>query len=146
MALTYRMATEADIPAMAMIRNSVTENALVHTVIGHQDYLDAMTRDGRAWVAEDEGEIIGFANPRLAQGDIWALFVAEKTERRGAGNRLMDLAEAWLFEQGVDRIRLATAPETKAARLYRKRGWVDVGRSPHGEIEFELTYEARATQ
>jgi GNAT superfamily N-acetyltransferase len=149
MTVSFRPANEADIPAMMKIRNAVKENALVSTVIDHQDYVDAMTRDGRAWVAEDEGRIIGFVNPRLVQADIWALFVDEAAERRGAGHGLMDLAEAWLFERGVARVRLVTAPETKAERLYRRRGWADVGRSPHGEIEFELTrqsFEARRAQ
>ncbi|EDM76852.1 acetyltransferase, GNAT family protein [Plesiocystis pacifica SIR-1] len=136
-ALCYRVARVDDIPAMMSIRNNVRENALVHAVIGHEDYVQAMTVDGRAWVCERDGEVVGFACGRKTQGDVWALFVREAHEGRGIGSALMERVEGWMVEVGVDRIWLVTAAETRAERLYRHRGWIEAGvRAKTGEVEF----------
>ncbi|MEM6294742.1 MAG: GNAT family N-acetyltransferase [Myxococcota bacterium] len=135
---TYRPAVEADIPAMMAIRNAVRENALVSTVIDTDDYRQAMFVDGRAWVCEVDGAVVGFGCGRTVQGDIWALFLDARFEGRGIGRALMDRVEAWMFGQGVVEIWLVTAPGTRAERLYRRRGWTELGLQPSGELKFEL--------
>ena len=143
MALSFRPATLADIPVLMDIRNNVVENALVHTVIGEDDYVQAMTRDGRAWACELNGEVVGFACGRRVQGDVWALFVRQAHEGRGAGGGLMDRVEAWLFEEaGLAEAWLTTAPGTRAERLYRRRGWDCLGLQPSGELRFVLRRDA----
>lgn len=142
MALLVRIATEVDIAAMKAIRDRVRENALVAISIEHADYLRAMTVDGRAWVCVDDGEVVGFVCGRLAQRDIWALFVRDTHEGRGIGNALMEIVERWMFEQGLERIELTTEPGTRAERLYRRRGWVAEGTTGSGELRFVLARPA----
>lgn len=133
-----RVATVDDIAAMKAIRDNVRENALVGQSIERVDYVQAITIDGRAWVSHDEGAIVGFVCGRLAQRDIWALFVRESHERRGIGDALMATVEAWMFEQGVDCIVLTTEPGTRAERLYRRRGWRCEGVTASSELRFSL--------
>jgi GNAT superfamily N-acetyltransferase len=139
----YRPARVEDIPDLMSIRNSVRENALVSTVLGVDDYMQAITADGRAWVCEIEGEIVGFTCGRLVQGDIWALFIREAHEGQGIGNALMDIVERWMFEAGTDEISLVTSPGTRAERLYRRRGWIDRGMTSTGEVHFLLQSSSR---
>jgi ribosomal protein S18 acetylase RimI-like enzyme len=119
----YRPAQFADIPALMEIRGAVRENQLLHLRLSHADYVQALSVDGRAFVCEEGGRIVGFVCGRAAKKDIWALFVRPESEGRGIGTALMALIEAWMFEQGLDTISLSTAPGTRAERLYQKRGW-----------------------
>jgi hypothetical protein len=43
-----------------------------------------------------------------------------------------------MFDLGVDRIVLTTAPGTRAERLYRRRGWQCEGSTGTGELRFSL--------
>jgi GNAT superfamily N-acetyltransferase len=139
--VTYaiRAAELADIPAMKTIRDGVRENALVSLQIDEADYIQAMTVDGRAWVAVDGESVLGFACGRLAQADIWALFLDAGAEGRGIGNALMDVVELWMFARGLARIELTTEPGTRAERLYRRRGWTLIGTTKGGELHFVLS-------
>src|SRR5277367_5164296 len=73
--LTYRPAQLTDIPALMEIRGAVRENQLVNLRLGPEAYVQALTTEGRSWVCEDEGRVVGFVCGRPAQRDIWALFV-----------------------------------------------------------------------
>ena len=139
MSYEIRIAEAADIAAMKAIRDAVRENALVSATIEHADYVRAMTQDGRAWVCVDDGEIVGFVCGRHVQRDIWALFLRASHEGRGIGSALMDVVEQWLFDTGITRIELTTEPDTRAERLYRRRGWISTGTTASGEIQFVLT-------
>lgn len=141
MSYKYRPAVIEDIPDLMSIRNNVRENALVHTVIATEDYVQAMTADGRAWLCEADGEVVGFVNGRVAQGDIWALFLRGSHEGQGIGSALMEIVEAWMFGEGLDSIWLVTAPKTRAERLYQRRGWAGQGLSATGEAKYLLTRE-----
>ena len=60
-----------DVAAMHRVWLAVRENRLVSLRITEADYLQAIHSAGRGWVAEVEGEIVGFA---VADGDsehIW---------------------------------------------------------------------------
>lgn len=135
----YRPARVEDIEALMDIRNNVRENALVSTVLTADDYAQALTADGRAWVCEVDGVIVGFSCGRTVQGDIWALFLRQAFEGRGIGNALMQLVEDWMFEQGQTEIWLVTSPGTRAERLYQRRGWSPRGMTKHGEAKYVLT-------
>ncbi|HEY4058178.1 MAG TPA: GNAT family N-acetyltransferase [Kofleriaceae bacterium] len=137
-----RIAIAADIPAMKLIRDNVRENALVTRTIGESDYAKAMAV-GRAWVALDGDEVVGFACARLREGDVWALFVRESHEVRGLGTALMNEVEAFMFANGIDPILLTTAPGTRAERLYRKRGWIaEPALMKSGDLAFSLRKRA----
>lgn len=119
-----RQACSADIPAMSAIRLSVLENVLSDPGrVTLQMYEDFLERDGRGWVAQADGAVLGFCYADRHQGSIWALFVDPRHEGRGLGKALLDLAVAWLFELGHHRITLGTTPGTRADRFYAARGW-----------------------
>jgi GNAT superfamily N-acetyltransferase len=109
---------------MSRIRLAVTENALRDptriTVAMYEDYLE---RSGRGWVAEPDGEIVGFSYADDVNASIWALFIEPGHEGLGLGKALLDQATAWLFERGHDHIRLTTGAGTRADRFYAARGW-----------------------
>jgi GNAT superfamily N-acetyltransferase len=132
-----RRATHADIPAMSRIRLAVTENALRDstriTVAMYEDYLE---RSGRGWVAETDGEIVGFSYADNVNASIWALFIQPGREGRGLGKALLAQATDWLFEQGHECIRLTTGAGTRADRFYAAQGW---RREPVCESEIAYT-------
>jgi GNAT superfamily N-acetyltransferase len=137
--LALRRATAADIPAMSRIRLAVRENALSNpariTEAMYRDYLDER---GRGWVAEEHGEIIGFAYADRADASIWALFVDPAREGRGAGQRLLRLATDWLFEIGNPELRLGTAANTRADRFYAAQGWTREDMRDDVEVGYRL--------
>jgi GNAT superfamily N-acetyltransferase len=141
--IEYRPAQLADIPALMEIRRAVKENRLVTLTIGHADYVQALTVDGRAFVAEADGRVVGFVCGRPAKKDVWALFVHPEHEGRGIGSALMELIEAWMFEQGLEEMTLSTAPGTRAERLYLRRGWMDDGAAGQAEQRYRLAKPRR---
>ncbi|WP_230404635.1 MULTISPECIES: GNAT family N-acetyltransferase [Undibacterium] len=122
--LQYRLAIDADIPAMSVIRRSVRENILRDpSKVTIEMYHDYLHHAGRAWVCEYQGKIIGFSYAALADHSIWALFVSPEHEGLGAGKRLLKFACEWLFSQGAKQVQLSTAAGTRADRFYANQGW-----------------------
>ena len=109
---------------MSRIRLAVRENVLSNpariTEAMYRDYLDAL---GRGWVAEQDGEIIGFSYADRTDSSIWALFVDPRREGLGAGRQLLQLAVDWLFEIGHPQVSLGTQAHTRADRFYAAQGW-----------------------
>ncbi len=134
----FREAEPADIPALKEIRDTVVENALRGGTIEEDAYSLAFFNEGKAWVCELDGVLIGFSCGRPVKRDVWALFIKKDHEGRGIGNRLMELLEAWMFSQNCLFIGLTTEPGTRAERLYRRRGWLPGEVSSHGDREFIL--------
>lgn len=135
--MIFREAIAADIPALKFIRDNVRENALVNIKIEISDYEQALFRDGKGWVCIVENEIVGFSCGRLKQKDVWALFIKQEYEGKGIGNKLMELLENWMFENGCSQIALTTAPGTRAEKLYLRRGWILTERLPN-DLKFIL--------
>lgn len=133
-----RQASAADIPAMSRIRLDVDENVLSDPGrITEQMYVDYLELLGRGWVAVIDGEIVGFSCANKTDSSIWALFMSQQYERRGVGKQLLDLAVAWLFEQGNAFVSLSTGKDTRADRFYAARGWV-AQRSTDNEVFYRL--------
>ncbi|SFC87667.1 Acetyltransferase (GNAT) family protein [Massilia yuzhufengensis] len=126
---------------MSAIRLAVRENVLRDparvTLQMYEDYLDRL---GRGWVAEADGEIVAFCYAARGDASIWALFVDPRHEGRGLGKALLALAVGWLFELGHERIRLGTAPDTRADRFYLAQGW---DRTPGTGCEVGYVLERR---
>jgi GNAT superfamily N-acetyltransferase len=136
--MIIREARLTDIPAMAELRNSVRENALSDPGrVTPQDYENYLTRFGKGWVAEENGQITGFAIAGLEQRNIWALFVKPGFEGRGIGRQLQDVMLSWYFAQTDKPVWLSTGGGTRAERFYRNSGWQETGRDANGEIRFE---------
>jgi GNAT superfamily N-acetyltransferase len=138
-----REATAADLRGISHVRLSVRENAatseeLARHGITNDSVAASLLADSKGWVAEAEGEIVGFSIADRASGSIFALFVLPDHEGRGIGGGLLDKALGWLWDGGADRVWLTTDPGTRAARFYERRGWVAAGISGNGEQRFEL--------
>ncbi len=137
--MSIREARATDAAAMHRVRMSVHENRLVSVALSESDYLDAIQRTGRGWVAEVDGEIVGFGVGNAETGNIWALFVEPGHEGQGYGRQLHDAMVAWLWESGHARLWLTTDTGTRAARFYEKAGWQRTGPVSGAEVRFELT-------
>lgn len=138
--MDFRLAHLADIPALFEVRYAVTENILRNrllvTAANTEDYL---TRRGRGWVCEVGGRIVGFAIADVQDHNIWALFVRPEYAGQGIGKRLHRLMLDWYFAQTPEPVWLSTASGTRAEEFYHRQGWRKIGRTPSGEVRFELT-------
>jgi GNAT superfamily N-acetyltransferase len=122
--MNIRQATLLDIPAMSAIRLSVKENTLSDpSRVTEQMYRDYLELLGRGWVAEVDGEVVGFSYADKADASIWALFVSQDHEGRGIAKRLLQVAVDWLFALGHESVHLSTSQDTRADRFYTGRGW-----------------------
>lgn len=86
-----------------------------------------------ALLASDGGQPVGFVLMRVAaeDGEVLAIGVTEAARRRGIGRRLLDQGIADAFAKGATAIFLEVAEDNKTAEtLYRRRGFVPVGRRP----------------
>ncbi len=140
----FREATVRDVPDLFRVRTSVTENLmtmgqLAQRGITTSSIAAALSSDARGWVAERQGTVVAFSLADRASGTILALFVLPAFGGQGMGTSLLDLALEWLWECGLDRAWLTTAPGTRAARFYEARGWVAAsGLTADGEMHFEI--------
>lgn len=109
---------------MSRIRLSVRENVLSDPArVTEQMYLDYLSLLGRGWVAESDGQVVGFCYADRENSSIWALFVSPEYEGQGLAKRLLKLAVDWLFELGNRSVQLSTGAGTKADRFYAAQGW-----------------------
>jgi GNAT superfamily N-acetyltransferase len=134
-----RQARRDDIAAMHRVRLAVRENRLTSDIVSEASYTPAIESEGRGWVVESAGEIVAFAIGNAGTGNIWALFVDPRHERRGYGRLLHDTMVDWLWSQGLDRLWLTTSPGTRAQRFYEMAGWQCAGSTRSGELRYELT-------
>jgi GNAT superfamily N-acetyltransferase len=144
--VNIREATAADIDAMHRIRLAVRENRLSDpgwlTAEVYRAYL-ADAGKGNSWVVEVDGQVAGFCVGRLAEADLWALFIDPAHEGRGLGRALLDVATRWLFARGVASIGLTTTPASRADRFYAAAGWQRGGIDAKGEVAYRLVDAAR---
>lgn len=137
-ARVVRRATVDDIADMMALRLSVCENRLSDPgQVTAEDCLSYVGR-GHMWVWEEDQEILGISASDRETGSIWALFVRPGHEERGIGRALFAVACDALAGAGFGMLRLSTDPDTRAANFYRAAGWREAGRTPEGELIFEL--------
>ncbi|MGE8431498.1 GNAT family N-acetyltransferase [Chryseobacterium joostei] len=123
--MNLREAKVEDIPQIQVIRNAVKENPLSDpNLVTDQDCDDFMTKRGKGWVYEINGNIVGFSIVDLVDNNIWALFVHPDHDKKGIGKQLHDIMINWYFTQKEDTVWLGTAPGTRAESFYRKAGWI----------------------
>ena len=84
--------------------------------------------NSRTWVAHAGDEIVGFLvagrEPQQV-GHIITIDVLEQWRRRAVGSALMDAAENWGRQQGLQLIYLETGEDNDAAKaFYGRRGYV----------------------
>ena len=138
--MNIRVAEIKDISQIQVVRNLVKENRLSDPIlVPDNDVEDYITRRGRGWVCEINGQIVGFAIADLVDNNIWALFIHPGFEKLGIGKKLHDKMMNWYFSQTDKTVWLGTSPKTRAELFYRKAGWKEVGVHGKGEIKFEMT-------
>lgn len=108
------------------------------STITEAHYLPAIEVAGRGWVVELDGVVVAFAVGNEHTGNIWALFVDPEHERRGYGRRLHDVMVAWPFSRGLEKLWLATGPNTRAQGFYEVAGWQFKGMATGGDARYEL--------
>ena len=136
--VVIRQAVVAEIDCLIWIRAAVRENRLRDPAsVTREDY-GWFVGNGLVWVAEVEGQVVGFSAADPRDGTIWALFLDPASEGAGLGAQLLARACADLRAAGHAMARLGTDEDSKAARLYRRLGWQALGLSADGEMEFEL--------
>ncbi|UCG97810.1 MAG: GNAT family N-acetyltransferase [Burkholderiales bacterium] len=133
-----RLAQRGDIAAIQRVRAAVHENRLASRRFSDDEVQRHIELLGRGWVIEVGGAVVAFAIGDASIGQVWALFVEPRHQRRGYGRRLHEAAVGWLWSQGLQHLWLATEAGTRAERFYRAAGWRPAGTTPHGELAFVL--------
>lgn len=141
MTITFRIASEEDIPAIFEVRTSVRENHLsvaqmAEFGITHDAIRQTLRKQPCIWVAVYEDLIVGFAMADMESACVFAAFVRPEWEGQGIGRRLMDQAEAFLFGRH-SLIWLNTAGSSRAAGFYERLGWARLQNLANGEVRFE---------
>ncbi len=137
--IQFREATPEDIPQIQVVRHSVKENVLSNPLlVTDEDCKVYITQRGKGWVAETNGQIVGFAIADLQEHSIWALFVHPDHAGKGIGKELHRIMLNWYFSQTLTKVWLSTAPGTRAETFYKMNGWEVVGVTKSGELKFEM--------
>jgi ribosomal protein S18 acetylase RimI-like enzyme len=114
-----------DFERLHQIDRTAFAPALSYSRLELRYYVQA--RRSRTLVAEECGEVVGFANARCAQrgwGTVVTLDVAPGWQRQGIGGRLLAAIEEWLAGEGVRVVSLETpADESGARQFYEKHGY-----------------------
>ena len=133
--VTVRLAA----PAEAVTLHAIAREAYQRYVprIGREpapmsaDY-GAAVRDGQAWVAVDQGQVIGFAVLIAEPGHLLLKNLAVRPSRQGggAGSRLLALAEDEARRLRLAEIRLYTNEAmTENLAYYPRRGYAETHRA-----------------
>lgn len=134
-----RKATLADQPRIHAIRMGVTENVLSDPSKVSDEEVAWYREQAIFLVAEEDGEVVGFACANHLSGLVWALFVDPLHEGHGHGSALLDETLARLKAAGHSQAHLNTGASTRAERFYRRHGWRDMGYDLGGQIVFVRT-------
>lgn len=130
--MDFREVTAADVPSLFHVRTRTRENRytleeLAALDISEQTVVEKLASSFRGWLCQSDDRVVGFSMADRATGELWVIAVLPEFERMGIGNRLMELAEEWLWASGCGRAWLTTDVDTtlRAYGFYRHRGWVD---------------------
>lgn len=137
MPVTIRPAACADIPQLlSLVRRywefeEIAGFTALRVELTLQQLL-AEPRLGSAWVAEDQGQLIGYliavrvlsVEHQGIMAEIDEFFVLPQARSRGVGARLLAAAEAALARGGCVRLQLQLGVANEAARaFYERRGY-----------------------
>ncbi|MEU4241841.1 GNAT family N-acetyltransferase [Actinoplanes sp. NPDC026619] len=92
--------------------------------------------EGRCWVAEDDGRVVGVIQCAVQAGhlEVETIAVAPQAHGRGVGSRLLTFAEERARALGLPEVRLCTNEAmTENLAYYPRRGFTEVARATeHG--------------
>jgi GNAT superfamily N-acetyltransferase len=127
-----RLGTSADLDAASSVyrRASLSNEGDRPNLLAHPEYLilgPAGLAEGRTYVAEQDGTVVGFATWAEADGiiDLEDLFVDPDYRRRGLAAALVARIAGVLRARGVERLEVTANPH--AMGFYRAAGFTDSG-------------------
>lgn len=130
MPITIRPATPADAPAI--LRLNIAANDQRDSVEGIAARLTSCANVETLYLAERDGQILGFITLRLLPqicdpvpyAEVWELYIDAPYRRQGVGQQLMDHVEAIARQAGAVQIVLVTHLKNRNAQLfYRAVGY-----------------------
>ncbi|EKS6728162.1 GNAT family N-acetyltransferase [Enterobacter mori] len=141
MNIRIRIALSSDIEGIFDVRTSVKENHLSREEMERMGITESVISDmieksRCAWVAEDDGKLIGFSMILPYEACLFAAFVLPKYEGRDLGRRLVSLAEQELFKHH-EVAWLETDKNSRAAEFYRRLGWIEKENVSESDIRLE---------
>jgi GNAT superfamily N-acetyltransferase len=129
-----RLGTPADYPAAAAVyrRSSLSNAGDRADLTAHPEHLvlpPAGLSEGRTYVAEQDGAVVGFASWEQAEHgiDLEDLFVDPNWMRRGIATALVAHIVDVLRARGVSSLHVTANPH--ALGFYRAAGFVEVGQA-----------------
>ncbi|UHD47487.1 GNAT family N-acetyltransferase [Aureimonas altamirensis] len=141
MTISIRDATDDDIPAIFEVRTSVRENhlsveQLAAMGVTFETIREVLGQHHCIWVAEQDGQVVGFSMVDVEDACVFAAFVCPEREGLSIGRQLVDRAETFLFKRH-SAIWLETDGSSRAAGFYERLGWKRSERLENGDVRFE---------
>ena len=149
--MIIREAQQADIPDMFRIRLAVRENVMSLRELEEffgvtpESIARFLAEEGKGWMADEEGDAVGFSLGGRKDRCLFALFVLPEFEGRGIGTALMQAAVDWLYGQDLSEITIDTEddPTTRANALYQRFGAIRIDPVVPGNFRYRLPLPAR---
>ena len=145
--MLIRVAQRKDIETLFDIRTSVIENhqsreEIAELGITPASIAEMLATDCCAWIAQLDGQDIGFSIANKIEKDVFGLFVRPDFEGRGAGRHLMEAAEEWLWSNHIEEISLLTGndPSLRAYGFYLHLGWIPTEVETDGDFKGEMKF------
>ena len=130
--MVIRVGVPADLPALAGVyrRASLSNAGDRDNLLAHPEYLvlgPEGLAEGRTYVAEEDGSVVGFASWARADGvtELEDLFVDPDWRRRGIATALVNRIVDVLREQGVRYLEVTANPHAEG--FYSAAGFTDCG-------------------
>jgi ribosomal protein S18 acetylase RimI-like enzyme len=167
-AVTIRPATSDDAPALATVhvrgwqwayQGQVPDayleqlgQTLSERIRARRTQLERLPSDYRCWVAEQGGQVVGFASTRPSAdddaapltGEVLALYLAPEAVGQGIGRTLFDYTVADFRQRGFRQATLwVLASNARARRFYEAAGWAPDGGRKSEERPGFLLHEVR---
>ena len=145
--INIRTVRQDDIEMLFDIRTSVVENhqsrkEIAELGITPESVAKMLETDCCAWIAEIEDCSIGFSIANATEKTILGMFILPDFEGQGVGRTLMQVAESWLFSQGIEEIWLVTGNNRnfRAYGFYLHLDWIPVGVETDGDLKGEMKF------
>ncbi|MEQ1686198.1 MAG: GNAT family N-acetyltransferase [Burkholderiaceae bacterium] len=150
--MNFRLATPDDIAACVVLRDRTRENAIPASRLAAMGItVETWSHDVRSGaltghVCTDRESIVGYCFGDNASGEVVVLALLPTHERRGIGQRLLNLIVQHLAAAEHRRLFLGSAadPATRSHGFYRHLGWISTGRfDAAGDEILELVVSTR---
>lgn len=145
--MLIRVAKPSDVETLFDIRTSVTENyqsreEIAELGITPKTVAKMLKTDCCAWIAQLDGQDIGFSIANKTEKTIFGIFVRPEFEGKGAGRLLMQSTEDWFRDNHVNEIWLLTGndPSFRAFGFYLHLGWRAAGVESDGDFKGEMKF------